>query len=273
MKKFTKLMLIIAGVLASVGVICMVVAFSMGLTTGHFIKLIQDGRFSFDEGDFHISLGDDVDDEKEDEKIYGDAITGTETADSDMEVYMVKKPCEYIDIEFAAGFLEIYYDDVECIQVKQKNVSKLKVVMSGSTLHIREEKIGVHEVEDRRLTIVIPTDMLLKGMDLELGASQAQIKDVKADYFDIEVGAGQVNVEQLAVENLYIDTGVGQVNVTLPGKEEEYNYKAECGVGVIEIGTSTYKGAGNGAEVTWQGNTKNIEVECGVGEVHINFME
>ena len=269
MKKFTKIMLIIAGVLAAVGVICMVLAFSMGLTTSHFIKLIQDGRFSFDEGDFHISLGDD----EEDEKIYGDAISGTEVTDLDIVLYMVEQSCEYIDVKFAAGFFEIYYDDVDCIQVKKKNAEELNVVMSGSTLYIREDKIGVHEVEDRRLTIVIPRDMQLKGFDLDLGASQAEIKDIKADDFDIEVGAGQVKLEQIAVESLSIETGVGQVNVTLPGKEEEYNYKAECGVGVIEIGTSIYKGAGNGAEVTRQGNTKNIEVECGVGEVHINFME
>ena len=67
MKKFTKVMLIIAGVLASVGVICMVVAFGMGLTTNHFIKMIQDGRFSFDAGDFHISYDDDWKDDFEGE--------------------------------------------------------------------------------------------------------------------------------------------------------------------------------------------------------------
>ena len=90
MKKFTKIMLILAGVFASIGVICMVVAFAMGLTTTHLWGMVKNGQFSFDMSDIQIS--------------------GSGNSTTEMKVYEV---CDKMEIEFGAGVLEISYDDVE----------------------------------------------------------------------------------------------------------------------------------------------------------------
>lgn len=293
MKKFTKVMLIIAAVLATVGLVCVVAAFGMGLTTKHFVKMIQDGRFSFDEGDLHISFGDGWKEDSDDD------VFGTESADGEGMVGEVRETCSNLDVEFGAGVLDIYYDDVEYIQVKQKNIPDLKVSVKNDTLRIYEDAdisidlgIDLDDVEDRSLTIIIPNEMQFDEVELEIGASKADIKDVWAEklaitvgagqadvskitakQFDLEVGAGQTTVVQLEVEKLDVEAGLGQVNIALNGVQEDYNYEVECGIGNVVVGSTSYGGLGAEQSVKHDGATKKIRVECGIGEVRIKFKD
>jgi len=282
MKTFTKIMLIIAGVFASVGVICMVVAFAMGLTSEHLVDMVQDGRFSFDEGDLHISFGDDTDIDIE-----------SNSEMKDESIYTIKESCHSMDIEFGAGILDIYYDDVEYIQVKQTNIENLKVQVKNEKLYIREESdihIDLDDIEDRSLTILIPKNMKFEEVELEIGASKADIKDIiskdisitvgagqadvsklTAKEFDLEVGAGQATAVQLDVEKLNVEAGMGQVNIALNGVQEEYNYNVECGIGNVTVGSASYGGLGAEQSIKHEGATKEINVECGIGEVKIKF--
>lgn len=289
MKIFTKIMLIIAGVFATIGAICMVVAFAMGLTTNHLVDMVQDGRFSFDEGDLHISFDDnDLDiDLDQDMTLESDTQTG------DSSVYTIEEVCSSMDIEFGAGILDIRYDDVEYIQLKQTNISNLKVKVKNHTLVISEGadvNVNLDDIEDRSLTILIPKDMKFEEVELEIGASKADIKDILADdisitvgagqaditklvakQLDLEVGAGQATVVQLDVEKLNVEAGMGQVNILLNGVQEDYNYSVECGIGNVVVGTASYGGLGAEQSVKNEGATKEINVECGIGEVVIKF--
>lgn len=287
MKKFTKVMLIIAGVLATIGVICMLTAFCMGLTTEHFVKLIQDGRFSFDEGDLHISFDDDWKDELDSE------VLSTEELDGETNIGEITEACSAMDIEFGAGILEIRYEDVEYIQVQQTNIPKLKVSVKNDTLVIGEGTdihVDLDDIEDRSLTIIIPNDMEFEEVELEIGASKADIQNILADHirivvgagkadvsnitaeqFELEVGAGQATAIKMDVEKIDVEAGVGQVDIELNGVQEEYNYKVECGVGNIVVGKSSYSGLGSEDEVKFEGATKEINVECGIGKVEIRF--
>lgn len=270
MKKFTKIMLILAGVLASVGVICMVVAFGMGLTMNHFIKMIQDGRFSFDAGDFHISYDDDWKDDFEGETL------GTENEDGESVDGEIREVCANIDLEFGAGILEISYADVDYIQVKQTNIPKIKASVKNDTLVIRDETnvhVDIDGVEDRRLTILIPREMEFEDVELQIGASKADISNICAKDFELEVGAGQANIADLKVEKLDVKAGVGQVNIELNGVQSEYNYRVECGIGHVVVGKSSYSGLGSEDNVKFEGATKEINVECGIGEVRIEFQD
>ncbi|MBQ3557973.1 MAG: DUF4097 family beta strand repeat protein [Agathobacter sp.] len=289
MKKFTKVMLILAGVLATVGLICVIVAFGMGLTTEHFVKLIQDGHFSFDEGDLHISFEDDWKDE------LGSDILSTEEVDGETSAGEIKESVSSMDIEFAAGILDIRYDDVEYIQVTQKNIPKLKVRVKNGTLVIRDETdihVDLDDVEDRSLTILIPQEMQFEDVELEIGASKADIKDLLADKLSITVGAGQADISkitakklelevgagqatavQLEIEKLDVEAGIGQVNIALNGVQEDYNYNVECGIGNVVVGKASYGGLGAEQNVKNDGASKEINVECGIGEVRIKFQE
>ena len=292
MKTFTKIMLIIAGVFASVGVICMVAAFAMGLTSEHLVDMVQDGRFSFDEGDLHISFGDDAGNDL-DVDLDTDIDIESNSEMKDESIYTIKEACRGMDIEFGAGVLDICYDDVEYIQVKQTNIPNLKVNLKNDILVITEGSdvnIDLDDIEDRNLIILIPKNMKFEEVELEIGASKADIKDIiskdisitvgagqadvsklTAKEFDLEVGAGQATAVQLDVEKMNVEAGIGQVNIALNGVQEEYNYNVECGIGNVTVGSASYGGLGAEQSIKHEGATKEINIECGIGEVKIKF--
>lgn len=232
MKTFTKVVLILAGVLGSIGLACVIIAFAMGLSMTNIKDMIADGYFSFGSNDFEISLGDDASSEEQIEDV-----------------------CEKMEIEFGVGQLEIYYDDVEEMQVKWVNIPDIKVEVNNGTLCIGEKDgVNVHfnTNTDRKLEIIIPRDTQFKQVELE-------------------VGAGQANVSGLITENFDVEVGVGQINVELSGAEDDYNYNIECGVGKVVVGNTSYAGLGTEKTIKNKGANQDIIVECGVGEVKIQF--
>lgn len=268
MKKFTKIMLIIAGVLASIGVICMVMAFAMGLTTSHFVKLIQDGRFSWDEGDFHISLGEEGAYEFDGE------VSSSQIQDKEVITCKIEEACDSMDIDLGAGMLAIEYADVEEIEVIFTEESKPIVKVKNGTLVVKGDAgVGIHdnEIENLMIVIKIPRDMQFDEVDMELGASKAIMEGLNADKLDIEVGAGQAIINRLIVNEMQVNVGIGQVDVAMYGTESDYNYHIECGVGTIKIGENSYSGLASAHELYDADIEKQIKVECGIGEINIRF--
>lgn len=268
MKKITKIMLIIAGILATIGVICMVMAFAMGLTTNHLVKLIQDGTFSFDENDFRISFGEDEEPDFEGE------ISSTQIQDAKVVRCTVEDAVHSMDIELGAGLLTVSYDDVNQIEIifAEKNKPTVKV-KNGTLMVKRKAEIGIHDAQADASSVIIkiPRDMKFDEVDMELGASQAMIENLNVDKLNVEVGAGQATLSRLIVNQMDIEVGVGQVDIAMFGMESDYNYHIECGVGTIKIGETSYSGLASAHEVYDAEIKKAIDVECGIGEVNIKF--
>ena len=285
MKKFTKITLIIAGILVAIGLVCVTVAFSRGLTTRTLVQLARDSYFSFDEEGFHFSIGSI--EENANKENDGDKTSNYEVAESFQD----------LDIEFGAGELEARYADVANVEVKETGLSNLKVDVKENTLVIREKtkvniNINMDDLDDRSLVVLIPNGMKLREVDIEIGAAKAEIMDLLADeisitvgageaeisnitarQFELEVGAGEANVTQLFVDALDVNAGLGQVNITLNGVQEEYNYSVECDIGTVVVGENSYSGLGEEQNVRYEGATKKIEIDCGIGKVKVQFQK
>lgn len=276
MKTFTKVMLSIAGIFAVVGVICTLAAFAMGFSSSDIMKLIQNGNFSirFEDGKVNVfGYEADVFEKNEIENLIDPS---TEVADGETNIYEIKENCLNLDIEFGAGVLDVHYADVDHIVVKATNVEDISVGVKNDTLVIGfdgDTDIDIDEAEDRKLEVIIPSKMPFDMVDMEIGASQAEIKGLIADEVSISVGAGQANVEQLSVNKLDVEAGLGEVNISVIGAQEEYNYEVECGIGSVKVGEATYGGFAAEQSVTHDGAIKEIKVECGVGAVTILFQD
>ena len=273
MKTFTKVMLSIAGVFAVVGVICTVAAFAMGFSSSDIMKLIQNGNFSIKIEDGKVNVFGYEADIFEENGV-GNLVGPSTESDDETDIYEIEDACQNVDLEFGAGVLEIYYDDVEDIVVKATNIEDISVGVKNGILKIGFESdadIDIGEAEDRKLEIIIPSEMQFKEVDMEIGASQAVIEDLVADEVSISVGAGQATIEKMTVNNLDVEAGIGQVSIILNGAQEEYNYNVECGIGSVKVGDATYGGFAAEDSVKREGATKEINVECGVGEVSILF--
>lgn len=245
MKTFTKIAAAIATFFLIIGMICVGAAFAMGLTWGEFVDMAKQGKFSIQFGDFDVS-----------------------NTDTEFEA-----DCENLEIELVAGTLEIYYSDVEHIQVEQEGVKGFKSYMDDKTLHIEGgSKIGINQA-DMNITVILPQNMKFKEVDLEVGAGEAIIDDLNADNVSIEVGAGEAIITGLVVKELQAEVGAGELNLELEGEENDYNYDLECGIGEIQIGDSSYTGLGKEQIKENPGANKKIDLECGVGEILVNFTE
>lgn len=249
MKRFTKITLIIATVMAVIGVGCMVASFAMGLTVESFSNMVADGKFNF--------------------TFINEKILRTKESKSTI---MIDEECQNLDVEFGAGVLEIYYDDVEQIQIEQKNVPDFKAHVEKKTLHIEGETKNSSN-SNSSIVIVLPRNMEFEKVDLEIGASKANINDVIAKDFAVEVGAGEAAILNLDVKDLDVATGVGKVTMQLVGKESDYNYNIECGIGSIKVGGNSYGGLGTEQRISNPGANRSMDVECGIGEIQIRFAE
>ncbi|MEE0884594.1 MAG: DUF4097 family beta strand repeat-containing protein [Faecalimonas sp.] len=247
MKKFTKIALILVVVLLSVGLVSVIGSFAMGLTWDSLGDMVNKGKLSFD-------LDDIIEDN---------------------EFTAVQEDFHSLDIEFGYGTLEIKYGDVEKLQIKQKNVDKYRCYVEEGALHIEgNQKIKVNNSNyDGEITIVIPKNMVFQEVDLEVGAGKADVANLKANQVDIELGAGEVNVTGLDTKKFEAKTGAGKLYAELVGKQNDYSYELECGIGQLKIGDSSYSGLGTEQNITNPGAERFADIECGVGEIIIKFQE
>lgn len=247
MKKFTKIALILVVVLLSVGLVSVIGSFAMGLTWDSLGDMVNKGKLSFD-------LDDIIEDN---------------------EFTAVQEDFHSLDIEFGYGTLEIKYGDVEKLQIKQKNVDKYRCYVEEGALHIEgNQKIKVNNSNyDGEITIVIPKNMVFQEVDLEVGAGKADVANLKANQVDIELGAGEVNVTGLDTKKFDAKTGAGKLYAELVGKQNDYSYELECGIGQLKIGDSSYSGLGTEQNITNAGAERFADIECGVGEIIIKFQE
>lgn len=246
MNKITKIALVTAGVMAGIGVVCMIISWAMGMTGEQYIDMVEDGKFSFSFG------GSKVDQETE-------------------AVMEINDKCSCVEVELSAGSMEIYYGDVESLQIEHEGVNGFEAYVKDETLHIEDD--GKLKNNEGTIIVVVPKDMRFVEVDLEIGAGEADIDGVIADKVSIEVGAGQANVLNLDAEKLDVEVGTGQLCVELAGNMNDYNYELECGIGEIIIGENSYSGLGSSRTINNIDSVRNIKAECGVGQIQIDFAE
>lgn len=250
MKRFTKIALITSLVMAVFGIACLAGAYSMGMTTTSLIHMFKMGKFSFGPEDTHM--------------IYD--------KDKEFDFSGVTKAFHSIDLDFGAGTVKICYGDVRDIGIYGKGIGSLGKMVSNGTLEIEGYRDDV-EGAYGDLTIVIPKDKKLKSVKLELGASKAEIVDLKAETVEIEIGVGEAVFQNLDAQRIDAESGVGKMELQLVGKETDYNYQVECGIGSIVVGDKSYRGMGDSQLIVNDGAERVMNLESGIGKIKVHFTE
>ncbi len=254
MKKFTKVAIILSGVFLVIAIGCVIVAVSMGLTWGGFTDMVENNRFNltFDEDSMDAEL--DV-----------EPLTDEESVET------ITQDFANLEVEFGEGTLEIVYEDVEAVQIEYKNLSNYKCYVKENTLHIvSKSKIHIGS-EDGTLCVILPKNMVLNEVDVEIGAGVAKIEKVVANAFDISVGAGKADVTEVDVKELDAEVGAGLLKLLMAGSEADYSYEAEYGIGKLTIGQTEISGVGGEKNFANPGAGRNMDLECGVGELIVEF--
>lgn len=248
MKIFTRIMLIASGIMATIGAICMVIAFCMGLNVGMIGDMIAEGKLSFDIGDVHGI------------QIHTPVTTTQE----------ITEPVEELELAYGAGTVYICYEEVENIIVEAAGVLNFDASVEDGKLFV-EGGLGIVKNGTGALVVKLPKEYAFDKVSIEIGASSATIEGLKTKGFDITVGAGKATIEELDAKEIAVEVGLGQLELNLVGEETEYSYNVECGIGSVEIGGNKYAGLGASNQVDRTDAEREIDIECGVGDVTVKF--
>ena len=107
---------------------------------------------------------------------------------------------------------------------------------------------------------------------VDVGAGEADINRFTAGEVDFNCGTGSIITSGDVKEKADIDCGIGQITFTANGKQSDYNYEITCGIGEVVCGQSTYSGIGCDEKINNHA-AKEMNIECGIGEVNVNFSD
>lgn len=303
MKKFTKGMLIAAGIFGAVGIGLTAAGGVMGasmseLTGVNSLKRILRMTEWDDDHDDYDDIDDDDDDRVEHDgmehsaemgqKNMEPAAVGNESA-TDGIVYQLKYQPTKLDIELKYDELILEEGDSFCVRVYDDSGKNVTVKESSDTLKVRStkklsknRKVCISYPEDVKLqeleiemgagTVYLNRDVETEKLSVEMGAGEFESKNpVTAREADLEIGTGSMTFADLSARKTDGECGLGELDLTLTGTQEDYNYDLECGVGNLDVGSDSYSGLGREKTISNKGADRKLDLECGMGNISVDF--
>ena len=305
MKKFTKGMLIAAGIFAAAGIGLTAAGGVMGasmseLTGVNSLKRIlwmtewDDDHDDYDDNDEDDDYEDHVEHDGMEhsaemgQKNMESAAVGNESA-TDGTVYQLKYQPTKLDIELKYDELILEEGDSFCVRVYDDNGKNVTVKESSDTLKVRstkklsktrkvcisypkDVKLQELEIEMGAGTVYLNRDIETEKLSVEMGAGEFDSKNpVTAEEADLEIGTGSMTFADLSAKKISGECGLGELDLTMTGTQENYNYDLECGVGNLDVGSDSYSGLGREKSISNTGADRKLDLECGMGNVSVNF--
>lgn len=204
-----------------------------------------------------------------------------------------------LDFQFEAMDVTIREGDGFSIQAKQINAHRFTTQQDGHTWKIRcdNRSSGLNRINwgndwERKapqVVVTLPKGFTAERLDLEMGMGFLTAEGLAADRSSIDLGMGEMIVEKFASGSCelkvgmgsltvsgsitgrgYVDCGMGSVEMTLEGRETDYGFDADVGMGSINIGPHTTEGLGGSMQLN-SGAPNFFTVDCGMGSVDIRF--
>lgn len=286
MKKFTKICLILAGILAGVGLAFCIIGAASGAT---IYSLSQVGGWIGIHG-----TGVDIEDIEEDIST-GDITTGNiktgniTTGDTDDSAYREQtytydendiQELKKLNINVSAGVVEVLPADGKELKVEAYTKrSSVSCGIKDDTLVIRDKQKWKFFGTTGKTTVYVylPSGMEFKEAKLNVDAGRLDIRktELKAEKIKLDVGAGKAQIGELtAADQLDADVGAGEITIS---DCEAGELKLDCGVGKITLNGRIYADVdadcGIGAiDMTLDGSRQDFDykLDCGAGEINLD---
>lgn len=224
-------------------------------------------------------------------------------AAGEMQTYTVSSDVESLDLEVSAAALEIVTGDSFSVESNHKYLS---VKEDNGALRISEEKI-LFGVSSDGVTVIltVPEGFVFEDAAISAGAGKVSVDTFSANVLSLDLGAGAADIGCLNVNSrarisggtgkltiqsgelhdlsmdigvgklelagkltgrCTVDYGIGDAELTLLGKKDDYRIEVDKGVG-----GATLDGKVLSDDSIWGGGANRIDVDGGVGSIHIRF--
>lgn len=220
-----------------------------------------------------------------------------------------------LEIELGGCMFELKDSKDASYYVEYNGKGKSQAFVKGDTLYVKVLNGNEWNViswnadeNDNCMTLYIPVGTALAETEIELGAGQMKLDNLKVQDLKIDLGAGQILANQLQAENAALSIGAGEIRLVdaqlgnvqaevgagnceisgnvagdieaecamgnmlleLEDAEQNFNYEIQCVTGNIEIGDSKYSGVSQEQSIN-NGASKNIDLECAMGNIEVKF--
>ena len=287
MKKGWKVFWIICGVAVSIGIVCCMTAGILGVD---YEDVKDTFVFHLDDG---VSVTSRIQNHHEYE--YGEYAEHADTKETYSGI-------EEVDVEAAGIQLQILPSEDEDVHVETTGVDrrlKYSCKQDGRTLKISTTKKlrVINRINGYATVWIYLPDRQLQEIDLSneageiyvktadakeftvaVGAGEAWIDDFTAVEADLDCGAGEITAEGTILGEGDISCGIGEVSLLLAGREEDYYYAVDCGIGAVTVGGRELGGVGIGhsdhsdhSEEHGHSGSRELSIECGIGSVYVDF--
>lgn len=311
MKKFTKGMLITAGVFGVLGIGLSAGGVAMGATVDS-VKILRDFRdrvnteltetgYYDDDYDEHDDYDDydehDDDDyvERGDRAVTNPSETVQGTTEDGVRSYTFKDVTKLdVELTWDSFAMERWDRNDFGVEIERDEKEEVSVLQQGQEVKLVSKKVGEKQEEPRTVTFYYPENTSFREVDIEIGAGSAELMDaITADEFSFTVGAGEgnaydrINAGEISLEvgvgvldldvieawEIDGECGMGSLDATFAGREEDYFIKTEGGLSSIVIGGNELGGIAGNHSFGNKGAAHTAEFECGMGSINIDFEE
>ena len=200
MNKFTKGMLIAAGIFGAVGIGLTTAGGVMGASMSELtgveslkrVLLVADGDYDYDDSDDYDSDDYDDSDDCDDSEDYARAVDENK---EDGTVYQLKYQPAKLDIELKYDDLILEEGDSFCVRVYDDSGKNVTVKESSDTLKVRSTK---KLSKNRKVCISYPEDVKLQELEIEMGAGTVYLnRDIETEKLSVEMGVGEFESKNL----------------------------------------------------------------------------
>ncbi len=201
------------------------------------------------------------------------------------KVYEFDTDTDRIDIDLSAANLTVRFAKNDKVTVKSY-LRGLTVKESFGKLKIKDNNTRFSSDQiNSWVEITIPEGMILRELDLDLGAGKTLLSSINAEVVDIDGGAGELLIRRCNIADFDLDMGVGKLDfqgritdkadISLGvgesefiflGDRDDYRITVDRGIGSISVEGEDFKGGtvGNG--------DIRVDIDGGVGRINVRFL-
>lgn len=263
MKGHHRAAMIAAGIFGAAGIGLCTAAMVIGVNSGDLRSDIHQLKDRVEAAGADVSF---VSPEKEEQ-----------TADSTIQSYT---EVSSLDIELNYAGMEIVKGAGKEIQVTIPGEAdgKVKCRQQGDRLEISDNRKGIFsfmhsDTDDTRIYLSVPENVRFRETEIEAGAGDLNITDLNTQDLVMNCGVGEIQFEGSVTGNADIDCGVGSIYMRLAQSEKDFNYDIDCGVGSASIGGMDFLDGMGVERSVDNGADQMMSVECGVGDIEIQFAD
>lgn len=256
MKLFTKICLVFAAVAGGLGILGIVIGLAMG---GDVTQLNEMGIHISPHQHYNVKLHNHTDNFRDIKRLE------VEVQNAQITIFATENTEEVSYYSNRANSIA----KVEGTTLKLEDRSSLQDKIE---LEIYIPVGVLKEIEIEALNgTVLAEKIVADNVAIEIDNASVQIDElIVTDKAELQINAGQMVIGYYAGKRLEAECAMGSIMVVCEGKQNDYNYDLECGMGNIQIDQNGYSGIGKELQMNNE-SKKSIKAECAMGEIILEF--